>query len=158
MPAHHLAFRRVPSTAVSLRRWMCAWLALLLAVQMIGASLAGLHGALHRHRGASGAGMAQVETRTVRLRHDDAPQVTRPQHQRWHAEGRAHQHPMTDASVMPLDDEAACEAIGSLAALLAPLAVGAPRLLDAIAHVRAATPAWAASTRAIAPPRRPPRA
>jgi hypothetical protein len=55
MPHRHAA-----PTALSLRRWLCAWLALLTALQMIGSTLAGVHGTWHQHRPPS------LQSRTLR--------------------------------------------------------------------------------------------
>ena len=74
-----------------------------------------------------------------------------------HARGEAHDHAATDASVLPLGADAATEAVAQLAASLAPGADVRWSPHDTAHHVQAGAASWAPTTRAIAPPLKPPR-
>jgi hypothetical protein len=147
----HLA---TPSTAASLRRWLCAWLALLSVTQMLGSTLSGLHG--HWHRPAPSMHSAAPSTPVIRWRHGEVGRADT--HARMHELGQAHEHAATDVSVVPLAPDTATEAVAQLGAALAPGADVQWRLPDGARHVLLDTAPWAAKTRAIAPPLKPPRA
>ena len=143
-----------PPTAVSLRRWLCAWLALLTALQMIGATVAGSHG--HRHRPSLQSAAPSMPV--IRWQHGDALRTARADlHAQLHAANESHDHAATDASVMPLGGDAAAEAVAQLASALAPGADVLWSLHEPARHVRASTAGWAATSRSIAPPLQPPR-
>lgn len=145
------------STAVSLRRWLCAWLAVLTVTQMIGSTLAGLHGPWHRHRPSLQAAAPSMPL--IRWRHGEVIRATQvDSHARMHAQGEAHDHVATDSSVLPFGADAATEAAAQLALTWAPGVEARWRAHDAARHVRASTPAWAPTMRSIAPPLQPPRA
>jgi len=151
MPTSHPRRLTPPPTVVSLRRWLCAWLALLIATQTIGSTLAGLRGTWHGHRPSMLA--SAPSTPLIRWRH-----ATPDVHARWHASGQPHDHALTDPSVLPLGADTGTEAVAQLAAALAPGAEASRPLRDAARHVQAGAAPWAATSRAIAPPRKPPRA
>jgi hypothetical protein len=144
----------VPPTAVSLRRWLCTWLALLTALQMIGSPLAGLHGPWHRHRPPLQSAAASVPL--IQWQHGGAmPPAGAGLHAQLHALGQPHDHAATDASVLPPGNDTAADAVAQLA-----LAPGASVLWgphEAARHVRASAPAWAPTSRSVAPPLQPPR-
>ena len=150
--------RKAPaSTAVSLRRWLCVWLALLTVTQLIGSTLAAAQGAWHRHRPLLQATAAS--TPLIRWRHGEAVRVARlDAHAQMHARGEAHDHAATDASVLPFGADAASEASAQWALAWAPGVEARWCTHDAARHVRASTPAWAPTMRSIAPPLQPPRA
>jgi len=62
--------RSAVSTARALRRWACSWLALLTLVQMLAATLAGVHGIGHRHR-TSAQAAGTPSTPLIRWRHGE---------------------------------------------------------------------------------------
>jgi hypothetical protein len=157
MPARPLPRHHTASTAVSLRRWLCAWLALLTALQMIGSTLAGLHGTWHHHRPPSMQSIAP-STPVIRWRHGEPEALARADiHAQMHVAGEAHEHAVTDASVLPLGGDVASEAVAQLTAALAPGADLSLNPLDAAHHVRAVAATWAATSHTIAPPLKPPR-
>ena len=139
-----------PPTAVSLRRWLCTWLALLIVAQTAGAALAGRH----RHHHAPSLRTSAPATPVVHWRHGDA---TRDEHAQWHATGQLHEHALTDPSVLPLSADTASEAVAQLAATLAPGAEATGLIHDGARHVQADAAAWAPTSRAIAPLLKPPR-
>jgi hypothetical protein len=153
MSSARLLHNQTPPTAVSLGRWLCAWLALLTAMQMIGSTLAGLQGTWHHHRPSMQSGAPSVPV--IRWRHGESMQADA--HAQMHASGEAHDHPATDASVLPLGADTATEAVAQLAAALAPGAevLWSPR--DPARHVQVDAAIWAATSRSIAPPLKPPR-
>jgi hypothetical protein len=152
MPRHHAA-----PTALLLRRWLCAWLALLTALQMIGSTLAGLHGTWHHHRPPSMQSIAP-STPMIRWRHGEpAALAGADAHAQMHALGEGHEHAATDASVLPLGGDVGSEAVAQLAAALAPGANLSWNPHNAARHMRADTATWAATSRSIAPPLKPPR-
>ena len=114
-PAHCATTPRRP-TAVSLRRWLCAWLALLILAQMIGSTLVGLHGAWHHHRPSMQSAAPSVPV--VRWQHGEAMRADA--HAQMHTSGEAHDHAVTDFSVLPLGADTATEAVAQLGASLAP--------------------------------------
>ena len=142
-----------PPTAVSLRRWLCAWLALLTVVQMIGSTLAGLQGTWHHHRPSMQAGAQSVPV--VRWRHGEATRAD--VHAQMHVQGEAHDHAVTDVSVLPLGPDAATEAVALWATTVAPGADVQWSPHDHARHGQAGAANWAPTTRAIAPPLQPPR-
>jgi hypothetical protein len=148
-PRHHAA----APTAVSLRRWLCAWLALLTLMQMIASMSAGLQGSWHHHRPSLQAGAPSVPV--VRWRHSEA--VRADVHAQMHASGEAHDHAATDASVLPLGPDTATEAVAQLAAAVVPGADLRWSAHDRGHHVQAGSTGWAPTTRSIAPPLQPPR-
>ena len=149
--------RHPAPTALLLRRWLCAWLALLTALQMIGSTLAGLHGSWHHHRAPSLQSTAP-STPMIRWRHGEPAAPARADaHAQMHATGEAHEHAATDASVLPLGTDAAADAVAQLAVALAPGADPSWNPHDAARHVRTDASPWAATSRAIAPPLKPPR-
>jgi len=141
-------------TAVSLRRWLSAWLALLTLTQMFGSTLAGLHGSRHHHRPTMQAA-APPQLPVIRWRHGEV--VSADAHAQLHADGEAHDHAASDASVLPLAVDAANEAVGQLAASLAPGNDPRWSVRDRLHHVQAGTPGWVPTTRSLAPPLQPPR-
>jgi len=157
MPARPMRRHRPAPTAVSLRRWLCAWLALLTALQMIGSTLAGVHGTWHHHRAPSLQSIAP-STPMIRWQHGE-PAALAPAdvHAQMHAAGEAHEHAATDSSVLPFGADVATDAVAQLAAALAPGADMPWNPYDAARHVRADTATWAATSRSIAPPLMPPR-
>lgn len=142
-----------PPTAALLRRWLCAWLALLTALQMIGSTLAGLQGSWHHHRPSMQSAAPSVPV--IRWRHGET--VGADVHARMHRQGEAHDHAATDPSVLPLGPDSATEAVAQLAAAVAPGADVQWTLLDRAHHVQAGAAPWAPTTRSIAPPLQPPR-
>jgi len=148
---------RPASTALLLRRWACAWLALLMLAQMVASTWTGLHGTWHRHRPAVQT-TAAPSTPLVRWRHGGAAAVVDADaHARLHQRGEAHDHAATDGSVMPLALDVASDAVAQLAAALAPGVEVAWRLRSLARHVHASSTAWVATSRSIAPPLKPPR-
>ena len=146
--------RHAPSpTAVSLRRWLCAWLALLLVTQTIGATGVGLRGTWHWHWPSRQA--SAPPTPAIRWQHGDA---ARDAHAQWHASGQAHDHALTDSSVVPLGPDTTSEAVAVLAVTLAPAAEMRWALPESARHVQTEVTPWAATSRTIAPPLKPPRA
>jgi len=146
---HHAA----PPTAVSLRRWLCAWLALLTALQMVGSTLAGLHSRWHHHRPSMQAAAPSLPV--VRWRHGEAMRADA--HAQMHALGEAHDHAASDFSVLPFGPDTATEAVAQWAAAVAPgtdVRWSPHRLAR---HVQAGSASWAPTTRSIAPPLQPPR-
>ncbi|HEY6514409.1 MAG TPA: hypothetical protein VI032_20705 [Burkholderiaceae bacterium] len=154
MSTHTAPRQPTASTAVSLRRWLCAWLALLTLAQMLGSTLAGLHGGRHHHRPTMQAA-APALLPVVRWRHGEV--VSADAHTLLHAHGEAHDHAATDASVLPIAVDAASEAVAQLTASLAPGGDLRWSAHDNAHHVQAGTTSWAPTTRAIAPPLKPPR-
>src|SRR5262245_33506668 len=147
--------RPMPPTAQLLRRWLCAWLALLTLTQMLGSTLAGLHGTWHRHRPALQS-QAAPSTPLVHWRHGGVKPAV-DAHVQLHARGEVHEHAATDASVLPIGVDTAGDAVAQLAAMLAPgVDASWTRRSDA-EHVHAGSAAWAATSRSIAPLLRPPR-
>ena len=142
-----------PPTAVSLRRWLCAWLALLTLTQMIGSTLAGLRGTWHHHRPSMQSGAPSVPV--IRWRHGEA--MPADAHAQMHAQGEAHDHAATDVSVLPLGPDSATEAVALWAAAVAPGTDVRWSPHDSAHHVQAGSAGWAPTTRAIAPPLQPPR-
>jgi|EndMetStandDraft_4_1072995.scaffolds.fasta_scaffold580988_2 hypothetical protein len=149
--------RSAVSTKRALRRWACSWLALLTLVQMLAATLAGVHGIGHRHR-TSAQAAGTPSTPLIRWRHGEPVHaLAADAHAQLHAHGDPHDHAATDASVLPLSGDLASDAVAHLAAALAP-GHDAAWLAEARArHVRAAAAAWAPTPGALAPPWRPPR-
>lgn len=93
----------------------------------------------------------------LRWQHGNAAAATDSTHARWHDAGVVHRHAVTDVSVWTSADEAANDAIGHLASVLAAgTAVHGLSHIDA-AHVRGDARPWSATTRSIPPPLRPPR-
>ena len=150
LPLHH---RATPSTAVLLRRWLCAWIALLTLTQTIGSTLTGLQGTRHHHRPSMQSAAPSVPV--IRWRHDDAMRADA--HAQMHARGDAHDHRITDASVLAFGHDPATEAVVQLAAVLAPGADSHWMPCDAAHHVQAVTASWSPTTRSITPPLQPPR-
>ena len=154
MPSARLQRNRAtPPTAVSLRRWLCAWLALLTLTQMISSTLAGLQGTWHRHWPAAQAAAPSILV--IRWRRGEAMRAD--VHAQMHTQGEAHDHVATDPSVFPVGTDTATEAIAQLAAAVAPGADVRWGLHDSAHHVQAGTAGWAPSTRSVAPPLQPPR-
>jgi hypothetical protein len=139
---------------VSLRRWLCAWLALWIALQGAGSAWAALQGVWHRHRPTVAAAPA-APTAALRWKHGAAAQDV---HARWHDEGVAHRHAVSDGSVWSPADDAASDAVGHLACLLAAGTEARWQPAVAARHVRSDARGWSATTRSIRPPLRPPRA
>jgi len=146
---HHAA----APTAVSLRRWLCAWLALLSALQMVGSTLAGLQSRWHHHRPSAHAAAPSVSV--VRWQHGET--VRADAHAQMHALGEADDHAATDFSVLPLGPDAATEAVAQWAAAVAPGTEVRWSPQPLARHVQASTASWAPTTRSIAPPLQPPR-
>ena len=149
-------------TALLLRRWLCGWLALLMALQMLGSTLAGLQTSWHRHRPALQASAAP-STPLVRWRHGEASVAAEvdthaQSHAQLHARGEVHEHALTDTSVLPWGIDAAGDAVAQLAAVLAPGAGALTSPRCHAHHVRAMGERWAATSRSIAPLLQPPRA
>ncbi|HSW21244.1 MAG TPA: hypothetical protein VLJ62_00630, partial [Burkholderiaceae bacterium] len=88
---------------MSLRRWLCAWLALLMLAEMVGSTLAGLQGTWHHHRPSMQA--AAPSAPVVRWRHGEPTRADA--HAQMHALGEAHDHAATDFSVLPLGPDTA---------------------------------------------------
>jgi hypothetical protein len=151
--AHRQRHHAAPSTAVSLRRWLCVWLALLTLTQMIGSMLAGLQGSWHHHRPSVQAGAPSVPV--IRWRHSEV--VHADAHTQMHASGEAHEHAATDPSVFPLGPDTATEAVAQLASAVAPSADLRWSPHDRARHVQAGAASWAPTTHSIAPPLQPPR-
>jgi hypothetical protein len=150
--------RPLPSpTAVALRRWLCAWLALWIALQGTSSALAALHGVWHHHRPTI-ASAPMPSSVAWRWQHgSSAAAVVDSAHARWHDEGVVHRHAVTDDSVWSATDEAAGDAVGQLASVLA-AGTDTQWLPDVDArHVRSNAGAWSATSRSIPPPLRPPR-
>jgi len=146
-------------TTLLLRRWLCAWLALLMLTQMLAASSAGVHGAWHRHQPMLQSAAPAPTTTVVRWRHGDTPAVLAAEvHASWHERGQAHDHAATDASVLPLGVDGASDAVAQLAAALAPNGDAEWALHDQTRHPHAQGATWAATTRSIVPILQPPRA
>ena len=145
------------ATVVALRCLACAWLALLMGMQMLASTLAGVHGIGHRHRAGMQA-LAASSTSLIRWRHDAARATSGDAHALMHARGDAHDHAATDASVLPLGLDAASDAVAQLAATLAPGHDAAWRGFALVRHVQSAACAWTPTRHAAAPPWRPPRA
>lgn len=145
--------RTSPPTAVSLRRWLCAWLALLTLAQLIGSTLSSLQGARHHHRPSVQAATPSVAV--IRWRHGEVVQADA--HAQMHARGEAHNHTATDSSVSPVGADAATEAIAQLGASLAPGSEMRWIPRNSAHHVQAGAARWAPTTRALAPPLKPPR-
>jgi hypothetical protein len=148
---------RATPTAVSMRRWLCAWLTLLIVLQVAASALAGLRGSLHRHRADAVAGTSSA-TPLVRWEHKQPEaQVA---HRALHARGEWHAHELYDTSVMPLTADIAADALAQLALAFAPAHAGVGPALgpDTARHARPHAAPWWAATRAIAPPLQPPRA
>ena len=157
MPTRPTPHRHAAPTALSLRRWLCAWLALLTALQMIGSALAGVPVTWLHHRAPSLHSIAP-STPMIRWQQGEPAAPARTDvHAQMHAAGEAHKHAATDSSVLPLGVDVATDAVAQLAAALAPGADMPWGPHDAARHVRADTAAWAATSRAIAPPLKPPR-
>jgi len=146
----HLA---LPPTAVSLRRWLCSWLALLILTQMIGSTLSGLHGSWHRHRTTTPSSAPSVPV--IHWTHGDA--TAADAHARLHQRGETHDHAATDASVLPVGVDSAADAVAQLATALAPGSDGPWCTHDCMRHVQAGSARWAPTTRSSAPPLKPPR-
>src|SRR5688572_31094004 len=112
--------RRPAPTAVSMRRWVCAWLALLTALQVAASLLAGLHGSLHRHR----PGLQTSAPSTLALRWDharrDAMSAPQALHHALHQRGELHSHDLADASVVPIAADIAHDALAQLGSVVAP--------------------------------------
>jgi hypothetical protein len=151
---HTTRHAAITSTALLLRCWLCAWLALLMATQLYASALAGLHGARHQHRPAMLA--SEPSTPVIRWLHGNASRTEA--HAQLHATGQAHDHSLADASVLPLGSDSATEAVAQLAITWAPAAERPFVVPDGARHVQLGTPPWAATTRSIAPPLKPPRA
>ena len=130
-PAFPLRHRATPSTTVLLRRWLCAWIALLTLTQTIGSTSTGLQGAWHHHRPSMQPAAPSVPM--IRWRHDEATRADA--HAQMHARGEAHDHGVTDASVLPFGHDPATEAVAQLAAVLAPGAGSHSMPRDAARHV-----------------------
>lgn len=146
--------RRPTPTAVSMRRWLCAWLALLTTLQLAASVLAGLQGSLHRHRPALQA--AATSTLVVRWNHAKRADA---EHRAMHERGELHPHDLHDPSVVPIAGDLASDALAQLAgasALAQQDANGC--LLAAARHELPQAASWAATRRTLAPPLRPPRA
>jgi len=142
--------------AVPLRRWACAWLAVLTLAQMLSSTMASAHGAWHRHRPAAQASAAP--STAVIWRHDhELEAMSADAHARLHARGERHIHAVIDASVVPVNLDAANDAIALLATVLAPGGGGMSPLRSGARHERASITPWAATSRSIAPPLKPPR-
>lgn len=139
-------------TAVSLRRWLCAWLALLLLTQTAASTLASLHGSWHRHHPAV---LSSATGPVTHWRHGEPGRWDA--HAQLHARGEVHHHDATDASVVPLTGDAAIDAVAQLAATLAPSADAAWRPREHARHAQAGVAPWAPTQRSIAPPLQPPR-
>jgi hypothetical protein len=150
--------RRPTPTAVSMRRWLCAWLALLTALQVAASLLAGLHGSLHRHR----PGLQTSAPSTLALRWDharrDATSAPLALHQALHQRGELHAHDLADASVVPIAAEVAHDALAQLGSTLAPSRHDAAHLHATTRHAPPHAAAWSATSRTIAPLLKPPRA
>jgi hypothetical protein len=142
-----------PPTAVSLRRWLCAWLALLTLAQLIGSTLTSLQGARHHHRPSVQA--ATPSLAVIRWRHGEVLQADA--HAQMHARGEAHDHVVTDPSVLPVGADAATEAVAQLGTSLAPGAEMRWSPHDSAHHVQTGAARWVPTTRALAPPLKPPR-
>jgi hypothetical protein len=148
---------RSTATAASLRRWLCAWLALLTALQVFGSAMAGVHGPLHRHRPAADSAARAAALPALRWQHD-RESTPASQHQQLHARGEAHPHDLSDSSVVPVGAEPAIDAMAQLALAYAPAQhASALWTHSTTRHVWAAALTWAASSRSIAPLRKPPR-
>jgi hypothetical protein len=136
-----------------MRRWLCAWLALLTALQIAASVLAGLHGSLHRHRPHLQAGAPASSA----LRWDHARPDPLAPHHAMHQRGEVHAHELHDASVVPLAADAAHDALAQLATAFAPARHGAaPAPAQAARDVQPQARAWAATSRTVAPLLRPP--
>jgi hypothetical protein len=153
MSSHRSRRAATPPTAVSLRRWLCAWLALLTAVQMIGSSL-GLQGIWHRHRPTVHASAPLLPV--MRWRHDQGTRFDA--HAQMHIDGDAHEHAATDPTVLPLGLDSATEAVAQWAGTVAPGADVRWSPHDGARHVQAGAASWAPTTHSLAPPLKPPRA
>ena len=149
--------RRPTPTAVSMRRWLCAWLALLVALQLAASVLSGLHGSLHRHR--PGLLTAVASASTLALRWDHARRDALAAHHALHERGEWHAHDLHDTSVVSVGADLAGDALAHLAGVFAPAQRhGAPvRLHAAARHALPHAPAWSATSRTIAPLLKPPR-
>jgi hypothetical protein len=140
-----------PSTRQSLARWLAAWLTLALFAQALAFSAAAMRGSPHRHAPSAAAPKPMLLWRHA--------SETGHAHALAHQSGQAHQHAVDDLSVLPSGADAASDATAQAAAFgMAP----APRhgsawALAAGRHWMAAA-SWVASSRAVPPPRRPPRA
>ena len=149
---------RPAATALLLRRWLCAWLALLALVQMFASTLAGLPGAWHRHRPVAQSAHA-LTTVVVPGRHGEAaPASTHADvHALLHARGERHDHAALDSSVLPIGVDAASDAIAQIAAALAPPAEAMWQLPHDARDEHARVAHWVPTHRSIAPPLKPPR-
>lgn len=146
--------RAAPTPAESLMRWLAGWLAVALLAQ-VGA--AAVLKPSHRH------GSAPESKPMLLWRHaaDGVRNDSAVAHARAHLAGEPHQHPIDDASVLPMGADAASEAAAQAAAFgLAPAPRTGTALMKAMAAGRdwvAGTP-WVPTARAVSPLRRPPRA
>jgi hypothetical protein len=146
-------------TAASLRRWLCAWLALLSVVQLAGSAWAGVRG-LHRHVPTWQAAAAPQPALLVRWEHRREPgaQDAGATHRLLHDSGQVHQHGNDDLSALTLGSDLGTEALAQVALAHAPGRDGSTGWLATRAcHVWAATDPWAASSRSVAPLLKPPR-
>ncbi|MCW5662178.1 MAG: hypothetical protein KIT60_31105 [Burkholderiaceae bacterium] len=143
--------RATPTTAESLKRWLGAWLALVLCAQALAAGAVALRSVSHRHASLDGVSRPMLLWRHAGDRVD-----AHDTHARAHAAGAAHAHAAGDVSVLGSDLHGA--------ALAALVTAPAPRLLDVwsavsgLQHVWATADRWQPSARMVAPPRHPPRA
>jgi hypothetical protein len=149
---------RLPTpTAVSMRRWLCAWLALLTALQVAASLLAGLHGSLHRHR----PGLQTSAPSMLALRWDHARRDTtsalRELHHVLHQRGELHVHDLADASVVPIAADIAHDALAQLGSTFAPARYDAAQLHTIARHAPPQAAAWSATSRPSAPLLKPPR-
>lgn len=136
-----------------MRRWLCAWLTLLTALQVAASLLAGVHGTLHRHR----PGLQTSAPSTLALRWDHARPDATTAHQALHQRGELHAHDLADASVVPIAAEVAHDALAQLGSAFAPARHDAAQLHATARHAPPHAAAWSATSRPIAPLLKPPR-
>ena len=148
--------RVAPTPIESLLRWLAGWVAIAVCVQALSAGAAAV-GLSHRHAPqAQGVAKAMVLWRHAS---DTAQPLAFDAHAYAHERGEAHEHPVDDASVLPLGNDSAMAETAALAAFIAAPAprAGLAMLPAGLQHVRTSGAPWAPVTRTIAPPRRPPR-
>jgi hypothetical protein len=136
-----------------MRRWLCAWLALLTALQVVASLLAGLQGSLHRHR----PGLQTSAPSTLALRWDHARAEAMAAHQALHQRGELHTHDFADASVVPIAAEVANDALAQLGSAFAPAGHDGAQLHATAGYAPPHAAAWSATSRPIAPLLKPPR-
>jgi hypothetical protein len=143
--------RATPTTAESLKRWLAAWLAVVLCAQALAAGAIALRSVAHRHASLDGASQPMLLWRHAGDRVD-----AHDAHARAHAAGAAHAHAADDVSVLGSDPHDA--ALAALVTAPGPRLHGAWSAVCGLHHVWGAAERWQPSARTLAPPWHPPRA